>query len=339
MYEDYFGLDRSPFSMTPDPDMLFLTEGHREALAGLTYAIVKRKGFVVLEGEAGTGKTTLLRKLLRILPETQAYTSVVLNPMLSPAELLELLLVNFGIPDPPASKAQRLLVLEKLLRDAGQRGKAPALIVDEAHKLSHEVLEEIRLLTNFETDQSKLLQIVLTGQPELRDTLNRPELWQLKQRVAVRLTILPLTRAEISDYLTHRWTRARGSMPIPFSEEAITLIVKWSKGIPRLINSICDNALLLAFGDSSRMVRAGEILEAAVDLDLGGEKAKLSDPVGASNARLAVSQTRTGPPLPAQIKPIEQLKLGTLDRYMPPPEKGFLGFRWTTKPRIMSNSA
>jgi general secretion pathway protein A len=339
MYERYFGLEKSPFSMTPDPELLFLTEGHREALAGLTYAILRRKGFVVLEGEAGTGKTTLLRKLLRILPETQAQTSVVLNPTLTPAELIEHVLIGFGIPNPPESKTQRLLILEKFLRDAGERGKAPALIVDEAHKLSNEVLEEIRLLTNFETDQSKLLQIVLTGQPELKDTLNRPELWQLKQRVAVRLKVMPLTLEEIHAYLAHRWTRAGGSLPLPFSDEAITLIAKWSKGIPRIINSICDNSLLLGFSDSKRTIQTTEILDAVADLDLGIAGAK---PLAAASPVLrAEVATRVQPaPLPQlQVRPVEQLKLGTLDRYMPTQERRFLGFRWTPRTRVVSTGA
>jgi general secretion pathway protein A len=337
MYERYFGLEKSPFSMTPDPELLFLTEGHREALAGLTYAILRRKGFVVLEGEAGTGKTTLLRKLLRILPETQAQTSVVLNPTLTPAELIEHVLIGFGIPDPPASKTQRLLVLEKFLRDAGERGKAPALIVDEAHKLSNEVLEEIRLLTNFETDQSKLLQIVLTGQPELKDMLNRPELWQLKQRVAVRLKVKPLTLEEIHAYLAHRWTRAGGSLPLPFSDEAVTLIAKWSKGIPRIINSICDNSLLLGFSDSKRTIQTTEIMDAVTDLDLGAPPRALEAAPPVLRADVASRVQAPQPQL--QVRPIEQLKLGTLDRYMPTQERRFLGFRWTSRTRVVSTGA
>ena len=334
MYECYFGLSKNPFSMSPDPDSLFMTDVHREALAGLSYAIVHRKGFVVLEGEAGTGKTTLLRKLLQMLPESEAQTSVVLNPVLTAAEFLELLLLNFGVQDLPVSKAQRLVRLEELLLQANRSGRAPVLIIDEAHKLNNEVLEEIRLLTNFETREAKLLQIVLTGQPELRDVLNRPDLWQLKQRVAVRLRIKALSRIQVNDYMIYRWNRAGATSPLPFGEEAVSMIALWSKGIPRLINSICDNALLLAFSDSSRAVLPSHIQEAVRDLDLGSRTPESGVAPAApvfkeSHRPLSNGQART-----AELEP---LKLGTLDRYMPLPEKRFLGLRWRSRSLAASN--
>src|SRR5215472_8629790 len=186
MYHQFFGLRKDPFGMTPDPAFLYVTAAHREALAGLTYSILSRKGFVVLTGDAGTGKTTLLTRILQSIPPSRARFSVVLNPTLTPAEFLELALLDFGIGSIPASKAQRLLLLEEFLVKAREQKQVPVLVVDEAHKLPPDVLEEIRLLSNFEQAEAKLLQIVLAGQTELAAVLNRPDLRQLKQRIAVR---------------------------------------------------------------------------------------------------------------------------------------------------------
>lgn len=268
MYEKYFGLSKSPFLMTPDPSALLLTTAYREALAGLSYGALNKKGFVVLTGEAGTGKTTLVRRLLQLGAEVEARCSVVFNPLLTPSEFLELLLINFGVRNLPASKAQRLSKLEQLLNDTYQAGKAAVLIVDEAHKLSYEVFEEIRLLTNFETAEQKLLQIVLSGQPELNQLLGDPKLWQLKQRIAVRLHIDPLSPEDVKAFIEHRWARAGGAEPHPFSKEAISLIALWSQGIPRLVNSLCDNGLLQACSKQGRTVGVDEVLQVIVDLDL-----------------------------------------------------------------------
>jgi general secretion pathway protein A len=281
MYYQHFGLSRNPFSMTPDPSSMFLTAAHREAIAGLSYGAFSRKGFVVLTGEAGTGKTTLLRRLVELSKESSARCSVVFNPLLTPAEFLELLLFNFGMRDMPASKTQRLLKLEELLLETHRARKTAVLIVDEAHKLSHEVFEEIRLLTNFETGEDKLLQIVLAGQPELKTVLNHPDLWQLKQRIAVRLHVDPLAARQVGAYIGYRWTRFGGAEPHAFSPEAVTLVAQWSRGIPRLVNSVCDNALLLAFSQNKRSVDGGEILEVVRDLDLPVPSGDLpQDPAG-----------------------------------------------------------
>jgi general secretion pathway protein A len=248
-----FGLRKNPFSMTPDPAFLFLTEQHREGLVGLTYAILERKGFGVLTGEAGTGKTTLLNRVLQFLPPTRLQFSLILNPTLTPSEFLEMTLLDFGVEDVPSSKAQRLWKLQNLLIQGRDEGKVSALIVDEAHKLSMEVLEEIRLLGNFEGADQKLLQIVLVGQSELDDILNRQDLRQLKQRVAVRLSIGPLAQTEVAQYIRHRWLRAGGDQP-PFSTQATIDIAEASRGIPRLINSVCDNALTRVFSEGSSLV-------------------------------------------------------------------------------------
>ncbi len=268
MYLQYFQLQKSPFGMTPDPDFLFLTPGHREALAGLTYAILARKGFLVLTGDAGTGKTTLLARVLRYLPANRVSSSVILNPTLTPAEFLEMTLFGFGISDIPASKSQRLIQLHSLLLKAAAENRVCALVIDEAHKLSAEVLEEVRLLGNFEQSDQKLLQILLLGQNELAELLNRAELRQFKQRIATRFSIGPLSAAEVEQYLRYRWTKAGASNTLPFTPDAIDRVAWYSKGIPRVINAICDNALLLAFGETKTIVTAGHVQQACIDLDL-----------------------------------------------------------------------
>jgi general secretion pathway protein A len=263
-YNELFGLSKNPFSMTPDPSFLFMTEQHRSALAGLTYAIFQRK-FVVLTGEAGTGKTTLLSRVLHSLPANRFQFSLILNPTLTPNEFLELALLDFGMKNIPSSKAQRLWMLRGLLLEGQQAGKVSALVVDEAHKLTAEVLEEIRLLGNFEAEDQKLLQIVLVGQGELDETLDRDELRQLKQRIAVRLLIGPLTPQEVGPYIRHRWSAAGGS-ELPFSEDAVTAIAVTSSCIPRIINALCDNALLQALAGGSDTVNRGHVQAAAADL-------------------------------------------------------------------------
>jgi len=268
MYNQFFGLTKDPFSMTPDPAFLFLTAPHREALAGLTYAILNRKGFVVLTGDAGTGKTTLLSRIFQSIPSTRAKFSVVLNPTLTPSEFLELALLDFGVANIPPSKAQRLSLLQQFLIEAHQKNQVAVLVVDEAHKLAPDVLEEIRLLSNFELAETKLLQIVLAGQTELGDMLNRQDLRQLKQRIAVRLAIHPLSAIGVEHYIQHRWQRAGSTQPHPFQADAVARIGHYSRGIPRLINVLCDNALMLAYGEGEPIIGATQIAEVAQDLDM-----------------------------------------------------------------------
>lgn len=267
MYEATFGLKTSPFAMTPDPSTVYWTEGHREALAGLTYAIGRCKGIVVLSGPAGTGKTTLLRKFI----DTGAVpmiTSFIYNPMLSADDFLEMALADFGIHTEGQTKAQRLLRLEQFLLETHKSGKMAVLIIDEAHKLSPELLEEVRLFANFETDKQKLLQIVLAGQPELADMINSASLWQLKQRVALRLKIGPLAVSEVKQYLLVRWTKAGGQEPLPFDDAVVSAVGNASQGVPRIINGICDHALLSAYSSGRPRVLVADIVEALHDLDI-----------------------------------------------------------------------
>jgi general secretion pathway protein A len=327
MYTAYFGLTRKPFNMTPDPAFLFLTEQHREALAGLTYAILDRKGFLALSGMAGAGKTTLLAWVLEKLPVTKVRSSVILNPTLTPSEFLELAMLDFGLTDIPTSKAHRLWSLQKFLLAGQREGKVSVLIVDEAHKLSPEVLEEIRLLGNFECADEKLLQVVLIGQSELDHLLNRPELWQFKQRISVRLSLQPLGAGEVGDYIQHRWRVAGGQEDAPFTADAVAHVAKWSKGIPRLINSICDNALVEAFAESARSVGAEHVRLAAGDLLLIEKPIAVMPPVAAPIQPAPVERPRVPGMVPPQ-------RVSILDQYGQKAPKQSVFARWAGRLRM-----
>ena len=268
MYKTHFELAKNPFSMTPDPALLFMTASHREALAGLAYAIVARKGFIALVGDAGTGKTTLVARILGHLPTDRVQSSVILNPTLTSSEFLEMMMTGFGITDIPSSKARRVNRLQQFLLQGRAEGKISVLVVDEAHKLSQEVLEEIRLLGNLEFADYKLLQIVLAGQSELSHVLNRPDMRQLKQRFAVRLNVEPLSNGDVEQYIAFRWSKAGGRTPAPFSNGALEGIARFSKGIPRVINCLCDNALMRAYGHGGSQVTEEDMVSVARELDL-----------------------------------------------------------------------
>jgi len=296
MYTEFFGLQRLPFNLTPDPGFLFLPLKHREALAGLTYAILERRGFVVLTGDAGTGKTTLISSVLNRLPADRVESSIVLNPTLTASEFLEGVLLDFDIPDVPASKAQRLWKLQEFLARTDQENKLAVLVIDEAQRLSLEVLEEIRLLGNYESANGKFLQILLLGQSELDDTLNRHDLRQFKQRIALRLYIDRLTPSETRQYVQFRWAKAGASGAPPFTEDAMAGVVQWSQGIPRLINSICDTALLMAYGDECPVVGLNYVRAAATNLVLTSGPAPLATHSGLTLAEKHNGNTKPAPP-------------------------------------------
>ncbi len=268
MYEKFFALTKAPFSLVPDPDCIHLTAQHADAISGLAFGVLERKGYLALTAEAGLGKTTVLRGLSQLLAESNVEASVLFAPTLTPSEFLELAMLNFGFKDIPASKAQRLKLLEEFLIRSDASGKILALIVDEAHQLSPDLLEEVRLLGNFETTSRKLLQIVLVGQNQLNDTLNLPQLWQLKQRITLRMSLERLDREAVERYIRFRWDKAGGTDPVPFSNDAFDAIACWSNGIPRLINVISDNALLVAFSDTSHTVDTEAVREACEELSL-----------------------------------------------------------------------
>jgi general secretion pathway protein A len=313
MYTAFHNLAKKPFSMTADPTFLFVTRQHREALVGLTSAVLDRRGVLVLSGIAGSGKTTLLSWVLQRLACDKVRTSVIFNPTLTRDEFLEMVMLDFGIANIPASKAQRLWTLQNYLVAGIKEGKINVLVIDEAHKLSYEVLEEIRLLGNLECGDEKMLQILLLGQSELDEVMARPELWQFKQRISTRLTIDSLAPNEVEPYIQHRWNVA-GGQGHPFSAEGLDRIRRYSKGIPRLINALCDNALTEAFADESRVVKESHVDAAAVHLLLI-EKPKVPAPTPAlapgprnvAPAPKAAAQPAPPSPVPTLAKPASAL--------------------------------
>ena len=258
MYLEYYGLREPPFSITPDPRFVFLSERHRDALAHLLYGIGQGGGggFVQLTGEVGTGKTTLSRLLLEQLPEN-ARVALVLNPRLSPVELLETICeeLHLDLDGKRGSLKQLVDLLNRYLLEAYAQGLRVVLIIDEAQNLSVDALEQVRLLTNLETDTQKLLQIILLGQPELRSMLAREDLRQLAQRITARFHLTPLSATETDAYLRHRYQVA-GGQRYPFTEAATRRIHTWSRGVPRLTNVIAERALLAGYADDESMIGA-----------------------------------------------------------------------------------
>src|SRR5919202_3084909 len=245
MYQQFFGLTERPFDLTPNPRFLFLTDQHREALSHLEYGIAGRKGITVLTGEAGTGKTRIVHTALARQRKAQARTVYISNPLLTRAEFFEFLAWGFGLDRAAESSKTRFLIeLTRQLAERQNAGLISALIIDEAQCLSYELLEEIRLLANIETPVDKLLPVVLVGQPELAERLNEPALRQLKQRVALRCVLPTLDATETAAYIANRIAVAGGDANRLFTTAAIETIFEYSRGIPRMISVICDNALI-----------------------------------------------------------------------------------------------
>jgi len=268
MYLQFYGLRETPFSPTPDPKFLFQSTRHREALAQLLYGVRERKGFIVLTGEIGTGKTTLLRTLLARL-DHDTHVAYIHNSALEIEGLLEYMLQDWGLKSTATTHAQRLFELNEFLIDQHRQGLSPVLVIDEAQNLSLATLEAVRLLSNFETTNQKLMQILLVGQPELRDKLNTPELRQLKQRIGLRCHIGPLSPEETRLYIRHRLRIAGASDAGIFTDAAIQRITEYSQGIPRVVNIVCDHCLLSGFADSKRRIDAGVVDEAVEYLEEG----------------------------------------------------------------------
>jgi general secretion pathway protein A len=268
MYKEFFGLRANPFNVNPDPRYLFLTRHTEEALACLTYGIQSRKGFVLLTGEVGTGKTTLINKLLEWLRVQQVPTAFVFNSRLNVSQFLDYMMADFGIPSDSRSKSQILLRLYNWLLDRYRAGETAVLIVDEAQGLSDELLEEIRMMTNLETFTEKLLQIVLVGQPELEQKLKQPNLRQLRQRLTLRAKTYPLTAEETKSYVAQRLRIAGWNGQPIFDSESLLAIHQYSCGIPRVVNLVCEHCLVSAFVDQQRMVTASVVEVVARDFDL-----------------------------------------------------------------------
>ena len=268
MYQRFFGLRESPFNVNPDPRYLFLTQQIQEALAGLTYGIQNRKGFILLTGEVGTGKTTLLNRLLDWLRGQRVATAYIFNSRMDVNHLFDFMMADFEIPCESREKSQVLLRLNQWLLERYRAGETAVLIVDEAQNLSPDVLEEIRLLTNLETSTEKLLQIVLTGQPELEEKLKMPSLRQLRQRITLRCRTAPLTLEETFGYVAERLRIAGANGEPIFSKEAIQTIQTYSRGIPRVVNLLCEHAMINAYVDGVRPIPAHLIEEVAREFQL-----------------------------------------------------------------------
>jgi general secretion pathway protein A len=269
MYEAFFGLKENPFNLSPDPRYLYLSPQHKESLNHIIYGINERKGFIMITGGVGTGKTTLCRSLLtRLDPSIE--TALIFNPAVSDLELLETVVQEFRIDmNEAATKKRYIDALNEFLLKNFSAGRNAVLIIDEAQNLSHHVLEQIRLLSNLETDREKLIQIILIGQPELNDLLAFPSLRQLNQRITIRYHIPPLNREDMVKYLEHRLSVADGARQVHFTKWSLRLIYLYSGGNPRLINAICDRALLVAYTRNRRTIDRRITKDALHDLGKG----------------------------------------------------------------------
>jgi general secretion pathway protein A len=269
MYERFYDLRERPFALSPDPDYLYPSRVHREALDYLRYGLETHAGFVAITGEIGSGKTTLLQTLLRGL-DTQTTVARIVNTMLEPRELLETIMIDFGLDPGGHSKPLLLRDLAQYLVDQRLAGRLVLLVIDEAQNLSLAALEELRMLSNLETEKSKLLQILLVGQPNLREKLASPELEQLRQRITVSYHLAPLDAGETANYINHRLGRAAIGAPLEFPRDVTDLIHARSRGVPRIINVICDAALVFGYAEERRQIDLPLLREVLSELETTG---------------------------------------------------------------------
>lgn len=266
MYTKFYGLSDKPFEITPDPKFLYLSENHKEALAHLAYAVKERKGFTVITGEVGTGKTTLIQTLLSRL-DGKTRTAYLFNPILGSTDFIQYICEDLGLRVQKRSKGQYIALLHNFLLNCYAQNENVILIIDEAQTLDPKLLEEVRLLTNLETPKGKLLQVILLGQPELDHVLSRPQFRQLKQRVSLRYQLKPLNREETNFYIKRRLKVAGAIEPNTFMPKALNEIYRYAKGIPRLINIVCDNALLAGFASDQKVIGDRIIREVISNLE------------------------------------------------------------------------
>jgi general secretion pathway protein A len=281
MYKSFYGLKENPFNVNPDPRFLYLTKQIEEALTGLMYGIQTRKGFITLTGEVGTGKTTLVNRLLDWLHHRQARTAFLFNSRMNSSQLFDFVLAEFDIPCESKSKSQQLLKLNHWLLERYRAGETVVLIVDEAQNLTFPVLEEIRLLTNLETSTEKLLQIVLSGQSELEEKLRLPQLRQLRQRIMLRCRTSPLTAEQTYEYIRERLRIAGADGTPVFSEKAMEAVHLYSMGIPRVVNLLCEHSLVNAFVDQQRPIGPKIVEDVAREFQL--DEVEPIAPVGGVN--------------------------------------------------------
>lgn len=268
MYNAFFGLSANPFNLSPDPSFLYRSTQHEEALANLVYGVQSRKGFIVLTGEVGTGKTTMLECLRDHLAKHQTPFAYLFNSRLTPEQFFELMAYDFGLQCSRTSKTEVLIALNEMLLKRANQNQTAVLIVDEAQNLDWNVLEEVRLLGNLENRRGKMMQIILTGQPELDSKLDRPEYRQLKQRIALRCQLRPFTEIETGQYIATRLARVGMKQQTVFPDAVVEEIQLRTQGIPRLINSVCDNLLLTAFAMETRVATIEMLEEVTRDLHL-----------------------------------------------------------------------
>ncbi|MDD5706985.1 MAG: AAA family ATPase [Kiritimatiellae bacterium] len=266
MYLSFFQLQEFPFSITPDPKYLYFAASHREAFDHLLFGITHRKGFIELTGEVGCGKSTICRAVLAELGG-QTKSALILNPCLNGLQLLRAILADFGLVSPRQDRFTQLQTLNAFLLEQAQAGVNVALIIDEAQDLPPRTLEEVRLLSNLETAQHKLIQIVLSGQPELKSRLEAPSFRQLRQRITVRYHIPPLEHGEVAAYIAHRLRTAGAPDDVLFEDEAAEAVARYARGVPRLINALCDYALLAAFVQETRRVTAACVARGVQQLE------------------------------------------------------------------------
>jgi putative secretion ATPase (PEP-CTERM system associated) len=266
MYESFFNLKSKPFDLLPNPEFLFLSKSHKRALTYLDYGIRERTGFILLTGEIGSGKTTIIRDLIKKRHD-RVVLSKVFNTLVDFDHLIAMVNDDFGLPVQGKDKIALLRDLNDFLIDQYARGNRPTLIIDEAQNLTPELLEEIRMLSNLETDDAKLLQIIMVGQPELRRILAVPGLLQLRQRISINCHINPLSRPEVEAYILHRLHIAGNREAVTFSSEAVGIIFTYSRGIPRLINIICDFLMLSAFAEETTQIDEDMVRDIIGDLD------------------------------------------------------------------------
>jgi putative secretion ATPase (PEP-CTERM system associated) len=326
MYERFFNLRERPFALSPDPDYLYLSRVHREAMDSIRYGIESHAGFIVVTGEIGAGKTTLLQSLLGRLDERTVVARIV-HTMLDPRELLEAIALEFGIDGTAQSKPMLLRELGAFLVQQRSQGRRPLLVIDEAQNLSPQALEEVRLLSNLETEKSKLLQILLVGQPNLRDAIASPELEQFRQRVAVSYHLLPLDAADTAAYINFRLEHAAVASPPRFSPDACAIVHEVSGGVPRVINVVCEATLVFGYAEGRRDIDGALLEEVVKELETthvltrkpAGERAAIPDvklpaaPVG------TLVQHRAWAPEPVRSEPAAVASFGaTRDRVAAP---------------------
>lgn len=256
MYRDFFGFSEKPFTITPNPQFIYLSEHHREAFAHLLYGIDSHAGFIAMTGEVGTGKTTVLRTLLTQLDAGKYHSALIFNPCLSAEQLLASICRELGVAVDQDTSFGYLDVLNRFLLEQHAAGKTVVLVVDEAQNLTPDVLEQVRMISNLETERDKLIQIILAGQPELNDVLNRHDLRQLNQRIAVRCSLTPMNKQDTADYIRHRLKVSGCRIPGLFTHGAVKRIFRFSRGVPRLINIVCEQALVMAWTQESSAVTA-----------------------------------------------------------------------------------